>query len=278
MADTQPQDSRDASTPAPEEPAKAGRKRPRIDMATDAGQRKRGKSMFALALGTLTKAKNEDRARNQSEAVRSAFVLQIETGFANGSWQAKKRQEIEQRLQEKLRKETDSVRRAEEAKKDKTAANRKEEELQLKDSIVRIPSPHYVTSVAFSSTLSDPSPVQTTPDTSPCPRQLPSHLRQHPRRPTRRPRTFFRLPATRARDPHQRRRHRPRTRRREQEPLLGNCTRLKSPRAHRPTALSPTATVLPPRDPHTGPGGIHQAEKRGGASVDIRICRWERYD
>lgn len=52
-------------------------------------------------------------------------------------WQAKKRQEIEQRLQEKLRKETDSVRRAEEAKKDKTVANRKEEELQLKDSIVR---------------------------------------------------------------------------------------------------------------------------------------------
>ena len=31
------------------------------------------------------------------------------------------------------------MRRAEEAKKDKTAANRKEEELQLKDSIVRFP-------------------------------------------------------------------------------------------------------------------------------------------
>ena len=45
---------------------------------------------------------------------------------------------IEQRLQDKLRKETDSVRRAEEAKKDKTTANRKEEELQLKDSIVRL--------------------------------------------------------------------------------------------------------------------------------------------
>ena len=49
---------------------------------------------------------------------------------------------IEQRLQDKLRKETDSVRRAEEAKKDKTTANRKEEELQLKDSIVRIHSYH----------------------------------------------------------------------------------------------------------------------------------------
>lgn len=45
---------------------------------------------------------------------------------------------IESRLQAKLRKETDSVRRAEEAKKDKTSANRREEELQLKDSIVRL--------------------------------------------------------------------------------------------------------------------------------------------
>ena len=43
---------------------------------------------------------------------------------------------IEQRLQDKLKKETDSVRRAEEAKKEKQTANRKEEELQLKDSIV----------------------------------------------------------------------------------------------------------------------------------------------
>ena len=49
---------------------------------------------------------------------------------------AKKRQLIDQRLQAKLRKEIDSVRRAEEAKKDKTSANRREEELQVKDSIV----------------------------------------------------------------------------------------------------------------------------------------------
>jgi len=50
--------------------------------------------------------------------------------------QARKRQMIEQRLQDKLKKETDTVRRAEEAKKEKQIANRKEEELQLKDSIV----------------------------------------------------------------------------------------------------------------------------------------------
>ena len=53
--------------------------------------------------------------------------------------QAKKRQMIEQRLQDKLKKETDSVRRAEEAKKEKQISNRKEEELQLKDSIVSTP-------------------------------------------------------------------------------------------------------------------------------------------
>jgi hypothetical protein len=50
--------------------------------------------------------------------------------------QAKKRQLIDKRLQDRLRKETDSVRRAEEAKKDKHSANRKEEEIQLKNSIV----------------------------------------------------------------------------------------------------------------------------------------------
>lgn len=54
--------------------------------------------------------------------------------------QAKKRQLTEKRLQTKLRNETDSVRRAEEAKKNKNAANRKEEDLQLKDSIVCLAS------------------------------------------------------------------------------------------------------------------------------------------
>ncbi|EIM80698.1 uncharacterized protein STEHIDRAFT_162476 [Stereum hirsutum FP-91666 SS1] len=100
-------------------PAVAPRKRPRLDLTAEPKERKRGKSMFGLVLGTLNKAKNEDKARNSSEA-------------------AKKRQLIEQRLQEKLRKETDSVRRAEEAKKDKTVANRKEEDLQLKDSIHKL--------------------------------------------------------------------------------------------------------------------------------------------
>ncbi|KAG1767464.1 hypothetical protein EV702DRAFT_980088 [Suillus placidus] len=97
------------------------RKRPRIDLGV--GERKRGKSMFGIVLGTLNKAKIEDKERNASEA-------------------AKKRQMIDQRLQAKLRKETDSVRRSEEAKKDRNAANRKEEELQLKDSIYKLRRTH----------------------------------------------------------------------------------------------------------------------------------------
>ncbi|KAL1712603.1 hypothetical protein EV715DRAFT_259405 [Schizophyllum commune] len=118
-----------SATPQPEaqpptEPAAmaattTNRKRPRLDMNTDARERKRGKSMFGLVLGTLNKAKNEDKERNASEA-------------------AKKRQMIEKKLQEKLKQETDTVRRAEETKKDKTAAARKEEDLQLKDSVYKL--------------------------------------------------------------------------------------------------------------------------------------------
>ncbi|KAJ7224371.1 hypothetical protein GGX14DRAFT_425408 [Mycena pura] len=92
------------------------KKRPRLDVS-DAQKRKRG--MFGVLLGTLNKAKIEDKERSASEA-------------------AKKRQLIDQRLQNKLRKETDSVRRAEEARKDKLTANRKEEDLQLKDSIYKL--------------------------------------------------------------------------------------------------------------------------------------------
>ncbi|KAF8554821.1 hypothetical protein OG21DRAFT_1508461 [Imleria badia] len=104
---------------APAAMATTNKRRPKIDLTVLSGERKRGKSMFGIVLGTLNKAKIEDKERNASEA-------------------AKKRQLIEQRLQAKLRKETDSVRRAEEAKKDKTSANRKEEDLQLKDSIYKL--------------------------------------------------------------------------------------------------------------------------------------------
>jgi len=112
MQDAQPAQATAAVAAAP-------KKRPRLDLTIEPRERKRGKSMFGLLVGTLNKAKTEDEARNASEA-------------------AKKRQLIDKRLQDRLRKETDTVRRAEEAKKDKHTANRKEEEIQLKNSINRL--------------------------------------------------------------------------------------------------------------------------------------------
>jgi len=113
--------------------------------------------MFGLLVGTLNKAKTEDKQRSATDA-------------------AKKRQMIEQRLQDKLKKETDSVRRAEEAKKEKQISNRKEEELQLKDSIhklrrTRLPllSNFLLTSDVFS-TDSETSPAVTANPLAPPPR------------------------------------------------------------------------------------------------------------
>ncbi|KAI0800452.1 hypothetical protein C8Q74DRAFT_1236652 [Fomes fomentarius] len=140
------------------------KKRPRIDMAVEPRERKRGKTMFGLVLGTLNRARNEDKERNASDA-------------------AKKRQLIEQRLQDKLRKETDSVRRAEEVKKDKTSANRKEEELQLKDSIhklrrTRLPllSKFLLTSDVIPSIDSDSAPPPSANPLAPPPRSRPPPL------------------------------------------------------------------------------------------------------
>ncbi|KAF8652665.1 hypothetical protein AX16_004271 [Volvariella volvacea WC 439] len=158
-------------TPAPAQPPT--RKRPRLDLSVlggaggdgaDGRERKRGKTMFGILVGTLNKAKIEDKERNASDA-------------------AKKRQQIEQRLQDKLKRETDSVRRAEEAKKDKTHANRKEEDLQLKDSIyklrrTRLPllSNFLLTSDVIPSDFDDTSPSPFTDPLAPVPRSHPPPL------------------------------------------------------------------------------------------------------
>lgn len=56
----------------------ATRKRPRLDLAAagDGGgrERKRGRGMFGLVLGTLNKAKVEDKERNASDAVCDTLV------------------------------------------------------------------------------------------------------------------------------------------------------------------------------------------------------------
>lgn len=101
---------------SPMEGPGAGRKRPRLDLTVDSRERKRGKSMFGILLGTLNKAKKEDQDRNTSEA-------------------AKKRADIDRRLQAQIAEEHDTSRRLEEIKRDRQAANRKEEELKLRQSI-----------------------------------------------------------------------------------------------------------------------------------------------
>lgn len=53
----------------------SGKKRPRIDQTVDVRERKRGKSMFGILLGTLNKAKKEDQDRNASEAVGDSLDL-----------------------------------------------------------------------------------------------------------------------------------------------------------------------------------------------------------
>ncbi|KZV76480.1 hypothetical protein PENSPDRAFT_569816 [Peniophora sp. CONT] len=109
------------AAPAEAPSAASERRRPRLNLAAalGGGERKRGKSMFGLVLGTLNKAKDEDKARASSDAAR-------------------KRQEIDARLQKKLRRETESVRKAEDAKRDRLVASRKEEDLQLRDSIAKL--------------------------------------------------------------------------------------------------------------------------------------------
>ncbi|KAJ7043507.1 hypothetical protein C8F04DRAFT_1175317 [Mycena alexandri] len=150
------------SARVPTEPAamaSQNKKRPRLDLS-EPQKRKRG-GMFGLLLGTLNKAKIEDKERNASEA-------------------AKKRQLIDQRLQNKLRKETDSVRRAEEARKDKLTANRKEEDLQLKDSIYKLRRTRLPLLANFLLTSDIIPPSATDEDPAPLPLALSTVPRGHP--------------------------------------------------------------------------------------------------
>lgn len=62
-----PTPQQDEQAQLPTEPA-ATKKRPRLDLS-EPRERKRGKSMFGIVLGTLNKAKIEDKERNASEAV-----------------------------------------------------------------------------------------------------------------------------------------------------------------------------------------------------------------
>ncbi|KDQ20114.1 hypothetical protein BOTBODRAFT_41346 [Botryobasidium botryosum FD-172 SS1] len=77
------------------------------------------KSIFGLVVGTLNKAKIEDKERNASEA-------------------AKKRQSIDARLQAKLSKEQNIIRKQDELKKDRINITRTLEDLAYKEGILRV--------------------------------------------------------------------------------------------------------------------------------------------
>jgi hypothetical protein len=68
MQDAQPAQATAAAAATP-------KKRPRLDLTIEPRERKRGKSMFGLLVGTLNKAKTEDEARNASEAVRGYICV-----------------------------------------------------------------------------------------------------------------------------------------------------------------------------------------------------------
>jgi len=115
----------------PVKPARPPRSRPIIDKslggalgaksdktAKNIRPGRAAKSIFGVVVGTLKKADLEDKKRNATEA-------------------AKKRAIIDTRLQNKIARETATVRRAEENKRDRHSANRKEEELALKESLFK---------------------------------------------------------------------------------------------------------------------------------------------
>lgn len=112
-----PPDANVAAGPTASAPAPApAPRRERVRRKLDLNQGKRG--AFSVLMGTLSKAKKEDKQRNASEA-------------------AQKRALLEKRLHAKLARETTSVRRAEQSKRDRIAASRKEEELASKEKLLR---------------------------------------------------------------------------------------------------------------------------------------------
>ncbi|KAB5593773.1 hypothetical protein CTheo_2742 [Ceratobasidium theobromae] len=92
------------------------KKRPRIDMSTE--PRKKGRSVFGMVLGTLKKAKDEDKVRASTET-------------------AKRRAEVEGRLARELTRRKDQVRMESESKKQRSKAHQREEDIAFKDSMIR---------------------------------------------------------------------------------------------------------------------------------------------
>ncbi|KAG8860094.1 hypothetical protein FRB96_004117 [Tulasnella sp. 330] len=93
------------------------RKRPRLDLEVE--PRKKTRSVFGQVFGTLRKARDQDSKEKTSDSV-------------------KKRIEIDTRIMGKITREQITVRKQDEAKRDRVMANRKEEDLAIKDGILRL--------------------------------------------------------------------------------------------------------------------------------------------
>ena len=74
----------------PTGPSADGKKRPRLDLTVAPQERKRGKSMFGIVLGTLKKAKIEDKERNASEAVCLLSTWNFADSTDKGGWLGEK--------------------------------------------------------------------------------------------------------------------------------------------------------------------------------------------
>jgi len=99
--------------------ATSGRKRPRPRLDLDVEPRKKSRSIFGQVFGTLKKARDQDTQSKASESV-------------------KKRIEIDTRIMGKITREQTTVRKQDEAKRARFTANRKEEDLAIKDGILRL--------------------------------------------------------------------------------------------------------------------------------------------
>ncbi|KAG9054042.1 hypothetical protein FS842_006380 [Serendipita sp. 407] len=171
------EESGPAAPPAAPQP-RAERTRRKLDLT----QNKRG--AFSVLMGTLNRAKKEDKERNASEA-------------------AQKRVLLEKRLHAKLARQTMSADRATQSKRERAAATKKEEELALKENLVSTFSVHILknlfTFVLFYSSQkrsNEIDEIQTAADSEPS--TILAHVGSHRHRYTvaHEPRDPYRLPTT----------------------------------------------------------------------------------
>ncbi|KAG8949401.1 hypothetical protein FRC04_008636 [Tulasnella sp. 424] len=130
----------------------SSKKRPAQEKAAEPQKKRR--SVFAQVFGTLKKAKEEDAIDNTNDAVR-------------------KRREIDARIYGKINRDVNLVRKQDEAKRDRQSASRKEEELAIKDEVMKFRQNCFPRLAGFLVT-SDDIPPDTDEIKEPEPERIPS--------------------------------------------------------------------------------------------------------